>query len=335
MKDIEAIIAGIDDIKIRKNVSAKKLTTFALGGDISYLVEPQTVMAARTLVRKFNEEQIDYKILGNGSNVIISDNGISKPIIILGKTFNNINLYDDNFDIYSNIKPISNFEKAVNSMQNIKVFAFAAHSLMKLSRITSAAGYTGLEFAAGIPANVGGAVFMNAGAHGSSTLENVSSIFSINIHGEVLEQSPDEINFTYRRSGLDERNLVIGAVFDFYFKGNEVTLVNKNKSLAYRQETQPLSLPSSGSVFKNPSPNTLRNCKLNERLTAAELLDELDLKGLTRGGIQFSTLHANWLVKISDSAKVEDLVYLVNLAKEKVANRFNITLETEIKIWQN
>ena len=255
---------------------------------------PKTVEKLVLLIRILNQNNINYKILGNGSNLLFSDKDFRGVLVKL-----------------SDINSIE-----ING-NRIKVGA--GYSLMKLSRMAMKNSLTGLEFAAGIPGTVGGAVFMNAGAYKSDMGYIVRSIKVLTPDYRIIELENKELNFHYRTSFLKThpKYICLEAIIKLEH-GNKQAIENLMKNrLKRRLESQPLNYPSAGSVFRNP-PN----------MFAGELIENLGLKGMKHGGAMISDKHANFIVN-SENAKSEDIKYLIDYAKEKVKEKYNVEMIVE------
>lgn len=295
---------------IKQNLLGRDLTTFSIGGKIDYLAQPQNSQKLAEFLLELKKSGISYRILGAGSNLLISDSGIRECVIKLGQGF--------------------------RTLENIEQGRFkvgAAYSLMLLSRQLSELGYSGLEFAGGIPASVGGAVRMNAGAHGSQISDIIERLYIVDHDGTERVLKRSEIEFSYRHSdfnpgsvsiGKDSSKQIVTAVEIKLISGDRSKIAQlREKNLQHRKAAQPLKLPSAGSVFKNPSPDK----------TAWQLLEELGLKGTVHAGAQISPQHANWIVNPSRQASSEDVRELIELAKRKVKDRFGLELQNEIIFW--
>ena len=237
---------------------------------------------------------IKYKIIGNGSNLIFSDKDFEGILIKLTE-FDNIEIFDN------------------------KIKVGAGYSLMKLSRIALKNSLTGLEFAAGIPGTVGGAVFMNAGAYKSDMGYVVQSVKVLTKDFKVVELENKEMNFHYRTSFLQKHpDYVCLEVIIRLEKGKKDVIEDVMKSrLKRRVESQPLNYPSAGSVFRNPT-----------GMFAGELIEKCGLKGYKLGGAMISDKHANFVINI-DNAKAVDVRNLISLAQEKVKKEYNVDLKVE------
>ncbi len=319
-----------ESIILKENVSAAAITTFALGGKIDLLLEPGDLKSLSSLIEFFFEKKINYKIVGNGSNVLISDQGLKAPLLRLGKGFNKCSYQEvDNF--------FSSFSKFDFKLaEKYRFLVQGGSSLMNLSKQFTSLGFSGLEFAAGIPATLAGAVFMNAGAHGHCISEVITKVYLLLGNGQKKELEISDLEFQYRKSNLPKNSIVYAVELELSFLEKELINQKRSSSLEYRKKTQPLQFPSAGSVFKNPSPEELalsRIEKLEGKIAAAELLENLGLKGYRHGGVCFSEKHANWLIKAADQAEASDVLYLIKYAQAQVEQEFNLVLSPEIILW--
>lgn len=302
---------------MKTNVNSRELTTFGLGAPIQNLHEPQSISALSELLK---ELQTAPRVLGAGSNIILPDQAFLEPVIKLGSAFSKIVSFRNQKELDVALLSADEFQL---SGEEAELLVFGSASLMGLSRKVSQAGYAGLEFAAGIPASLGGAVKMNAGAHGSCIGNIVERIFTLRFDGTSREYARKDLPFTYRHSGVPEDEIIIAAALRFK-RGDAAEIMNeRQRCLDYRKKTQPLTLPSSGSVFRNPS----------EEKAAGQLLEAAGFKGLTKGGVQFSELHANWLVRIGEQARAKDAIELMREAQNRVQQEFGIQLTPEIVVW--
>lgn len=331
---ITALLAGRG--RIRFEVPAAQLTTFALGGPIGTLIEPGSIEGLAGVIHFLAQEGIKSRVLGAGSNLLIDDDGIDDPVIALGKPFSQWQVSTGDLEaeireLFSGaLSPATGKLPEVSS--DLTLIAGAGTSLMSLSRITAQAGLSGLEFAAGIPASIGGAVWMNAGAHGSEIGSVISRIATLTSDGRLRILNRAELPFRYRRSGLPSDSIVVAAELKLKSGDAEEIQQLRSSCLDYRKRTQPLSLPSAGSVFRNPS-----SIKSEDGTPAAagKLLDTLGFRGRRIGGVGFSELHANWLVKYpgTESAKASSASTLIAQAQTEVLETYGIELETEIIRW--
>lgn len=280
--------------RIEENISLKKYTTYKVGGKARCVVYPKNVDKLVQLIKLLNLNNIKYKIIGNGSNLLFSDKDYDGILIKL-VDFDDIEINDN----------------------RIKVGA--GYSLMKLSRIAMKNSLTGLEFAAGIPGTVGGAVFMNAGAYKSDMGYIVKSIKVLTPDYRIIELENRELDFHYRTSYLKKhpKYICLEAVIKLEY-GSKSAIENLMKErLKRRMSSQPLNYPSAGSVFRNP-----------KDMFAGELIENLGLKGMKHNGAMISDKHANFIVN-TGNAKSEDIKYLIDYAYNKVKEKYNVEMVVE------
>lgn len=293
-EQLEAAHVGI--IKIDEPLS--KHTTWRIGGPAELFVEPSTKAGLIKTFEIIRENQLPWRIIGRGSNILVSDDGLKGITIKLAAGMDALDIKDE------------------------LVTVGAGYPLVKLATVLSRQGLSGLEFAGGIPGSVGGAVFMNAGAHGS----DISAIFVKCLvlfeDGRLEWLAHKDMDFAYRTTKLQEQNAIcVEAVFKLQ-KGDRTEIVSKmqaNKD--YRKQSQPYSFPTCGSVFRNPLPNY-----------AGNLIEEAGLKGYQIGGAQISELHANFIVNI-DSATSKDVLDLIAYVKKKIYDKNQINMETEVELF--
>lgn len=292
-----SIIKDIKDLNVGKVIDNYKLsdhTTYKVGGKAICAVVPDDEKRLIILLDYLKENNIKYKVLGNGSNVIFNDSGYNGVIIKL-----------DNFN---NLKIIKN-----------RITVGAGYPLNKLAIRVSRLGLAGLEFAAGIPGSVGGAVYMNAGAYKSDIGYVLTSIKVLTPNYEIKTMYNKDLDFHYRTSFLQKNKDYICLEATFILtKGDSseiMELIDERKKR--RIETQPLEYPSAGSVFRNP-----------EGDFAGRLIEEIGYKGKSIGGAKVSEKHANFIIN-NGNATGEDIKKLINEIKEKVKEKYNIELKVE------
>ncbi len=294
MKDIINFIKKNGVGMVRENVKLSNNTTYKVGGIAKLFVYPKNTDKLIILLKKLNQENINYKVLGYGSNVIFSDNTYDGVIIKL-----------DNFD---EVK-----------IKDTIITAGAGTSLVKLSYKALKEGLTGLEFASGIPGSVGGAVFMNAGAYKSDMGYIVSEVKVLTPELEVKTLYNKDLNYKYRSSFLKHNPNYICLEATIVLRHGEKKLI-KDLMETRRQKRlmmQPLEYPSAGSVFRNP-----------EGDFAGRLIEECGLKGYTIGGAKVSEKHANFIINAND-ASASDVKNLINYVQEKVKQEKNVDLKIE------
>ena len=329
--------AILSKLRKRTEVLASQLTTFGLGGSVAVLVEPSSIEELIELVQRLNALGIPWRILGAGSNLLISSSGVDEVVIRLGRGFSTWQfLYESSTDVQliSILNSQSN-DQVPSVAKGGRIFVSGAASLMGLSRKISALklendmGLSGLEFAAGIPGSLGGAVVMNAGAHGNCMADIVERVVLLSAKGEIEVRSAEQMKFSYRKSQIGEGEIVLGAELKFTPKPYVDVSERRSTCLEYRRRTQPLHLPSAGSVFKNPEVVS----GLPEGTAAAELLERMGYKGRRKGGVCFSEMHSNWLVRDSKNALAEDAYALIEDAKEALVREFEVVAHPEIVCW--
>ncbi|MFQ5964480.1 MAG: UDP-N-acetylmuramate dehydrogenase [Candidatus Scalinduaceae bacterium] len=286
----------VDDI-FQYDVSLQRYTSFKTGGVAEIFTEPRDISELKRVLQYCKNEQKKIFILGNGSNVLVNDNGIQGVVIYLGGT---------NF---KNVKRNDNY-----------VLSEAGTNLSQLIRKTSLWGLEGLELLVGIPGTVGGAVMMNAGGKYGSISETISSVTTMTFDGEIRNHNREDVDFTYRGCNLTEQ-IVIEVKFVLKESIKEKILARMNNIYKEKKEKQPLSTFNAGCVFKN-----------THRFKAAELIDKAGLKGKNVGGAIVSEKHANFIVNVGNATS-NDILELIKIVKETIKGKYNISLELEIKIW--
>lgn len=293
------VVAGLVGGRVRLGVSAASLTTFAVGGDIDAVVTVESPEELRAVTSLLHRERQSMAVFGFGSNLLVADEGLRCWVVRLGANFREVERISEN-----------------------EYHIGGASSLMSVSRRLSDEGLSGLEFAAGIPASVGGAVFMNAGAHGAEMCTIVERISAVMPDGSSHEWRGRDLLWRYRSSGLPS-GCVVTSVYVRLAVGNREQIARRcGENLAHRRITQPLSLPSAGSFFKNPSAD----------LPAGRLLEQAGLKGSSVGGAFVSNMHANWLVNPERTATCSDIVELMARCISQVQQHSGILLHPEVKV---
>jgi len=289
------ILKSLRDLKCGKVdvIKLKDHTTYKVGGKTT-LISPKNTDCLIKVLKFLKENNIKYKILGNGSNLIFNDSGYDGVVIKL-EEFNNLNINGG----------------------TIKVEA--GYSLMKLALKMCRLGYTGMEFATGIPGTIGGAVYMNAGAYKSDMGYIVKSIKVLTPDYEIKTMENKELDFHYRTSFLQKNPqfICLEATIKLRKGDKDLILEIVEDRKSRRVETQPLEYPSAGSVFRNP-----------EGDFAGRLIEEIGYKGKSIGGAMVSEKHANFIIN-NGNATGEEIKELINEIKEKVKEKYNIELKVE------
>lgn len=289
-------------ISVRFDLQGRDITTFAIGGPLRALAEVHSIAALQKLLVILKDEQCEYTIVGAGSNLLIDDSGIDRWIIRLGSGFKTIAIED------------------LPEQDSVKVTVGGAVSLMAFSRDMCGRGYAGLAFAGGIPASLGGAVRMNAGAHGGEMREVVEQVDVLGADGQLRQLSNSQMNFSYRHSVIGASDIVVGARLSLKRRPVEEVQAQRAHCLEERRSRQPLSQPSAGSVFKNPAPDR----------SAGMLIERAGLKGQRIGAVEISSRHANWIVNPLKQGRAEEVRALITLCQERVQSEFGEHLHPEI-----
>ncbi len=287
---------------IQKNIPLKNQTTFKIGGKAKYFFQAKSKEELIKAIEFAQSAKLPFFILGGGSNVLVSDKGFQGLVIKIKM---------------SKVK----CPALPAGRQSPKIYAEAGIKLGTLLKLATGNNLAGLEWLAGIPGTVGGAVYGNAGAFGGAISDIVKKV-------EVLDTCQLKIKnyklrncqFNYRNSIFKKKkNLLILSCFFRLKKGNKKEIKEKIKYfLDYRKKNHPLELPSAGSIFKNPGKS------------ARELIEKCGLKGKRIGRVEVSTKHANFIVNLGEG-RAEDVLSLINLIKKKVKKRFGVELREEIK----
>lgn len=294
---------AIEDFKqkkagnIRENVSFKTLTTFKTGGIARYVVSPSSIENLKYIIETLNKKKLPFKVLGNGSNILASDKDYDGVIIKL-------NL----------------FNKIVDNGNIIEVEA--GYNLMQLANDYSKLGFSGLEWACGIPGTVGGAVYMNAGAYLKAISDILLEVTILDENSKLKVLSVKDLKYSYRHSIFMEKEwIILKAKLKLEVKDfQEIKQVITDR-MQRRLESQPLEYPSAGSVFRNPEDNY-----------AGRLIEDCNLKGMMIGGAQISDKHANFIIN-RENATSSDIKELMELAKDEVYQKYKIVLKVEQELF--
>lgn len=273
-------------------------TSYKVGGDAQWYVEPKTQKDLEAIFAWVGKRQIPFTCIGKGSNLLISDQGIEGLVIN--------SRYWKNYDFIP---------------EEYMVKVGAGYSLPKLAWQMAKKGWRGLEWAVGIPATVGGAVVMNAGAHKGCMSDVLLSALVAYSDGEIAELTNQDLKYSYRTSILQQKQaMVISATLKLQGgETKEEMMLSTNKNFQHRKNTQPYDKPSCGSVFRNP-----------DTKSAGWLIEQTGLKGYQIGNAQVSHRHANFILNLG-SANAKDIHDLIYHVQEEVSNRWSIHLHPEVK----
>ena len=283
------------ETKILLNEPMKNHTSFKIGGPADILIMPSTIDDVKKVLEYAKD--IPLYIIGNGSNLLVNDEGIKGIVLKISNCLNKIEVQDN------------------------YILAEAGAILAMVSKVAKEHSLTGMDWACGIPGSIGGAVYMNAGAYGGEMKDIVVETTYIDENKQIVKINNQEHNFEYRKSIFTNKNHVILQTKLALHKGNKEEIENKIKELLeQRRLKQPLEYPSAGSTFKRP-----------EGYFVGKIIDELGLKGKTIGGAQVSEKHGGFIIN-TGNATAKDVKELIDYIIREVEKVYNIKLETEIKM---
>lgn len=275
----------------------KNHTTFRVGGNARYFVEPQTTEELQAVIAYAKNEQMPYYIVGNGSNLLVSDAGYHGIIIHLFKNMSKIEIEDT------------------------RITAQAGALLVRVASMARKMSLTGLEFASGIPGTIGGAMVMNAGAYGGEMKDVVKEVTVLKEDGTIVVYSGEEMNFGYRQSRVTkEGGIVLEAVMELQKGDPEEIQARMDELKEQRQRKQPLEYASAGSTFKRP-----------EGYFAGKLIQDAGLRGFCIGDAQVSEKHCGFVIN-RGNATASELMELIREVQKKVYEDTGVHLETEVKL---
>lgn len=286
---------GVDELQLDEPLL--RHTTWRIGGPADVLVAPRSIPELSGAVRAARALGMSWTVIGRGSNLLVLDGGIRGLVVKLGDAFAHISVAEN------------------------RLVALAGRSFVSAANIAMKHNLAGLEFATGIPGSIGGAVMMNAGAHGGETKDVLEWADVMDEQGDVARYSNGDLHFDYRYSVLKDHPLIAVQACFLLRPGDGEALAAKVKEWSVRRlNTQPLSMPNCGSVFRNP-----------EGTHAGFLIEGAGLKGCQRGEAQISEKHANFIVNLGQ-AKAADVLWLMRHAQDTVRERWGIELETEVRV---
>ncbi|RFU71180.1 UDP-N-acetylmuramate dehydrogenase [Peribacillus saganii] len=298
MKEVIDKLKSLDVGRVLENEPLANHTTIKIGGPADSFIEPDSMQSLEKIMKVIKEFGVNWRAIGRGSNLLVSDLGIEGVVIKLGKGL-------DNYIV-----------------EGTEVRSGGGVSLVSLSMQISRQGLAGLEFASGIPGSVGGAVYMNAGAHGSDISKILKSARVLFDDGTISWLSNEEMEFSYRTSILQKKRpgIVLEAVFSLQEGNREEIVERMQNNKNYRKETQPYNLPCAGSIFRNPLPKY-----------AGQLIEDAGLKGHSIGGAKISEMHGNFIVN-AGGARAEDVLALIQHVKDTIFDKYAVEMETEVEI---
>ena len=283
--------------RIKMGVPLGQFTTWKVGGASKYYFAPTSIREIVEVVSSCYKFEVPYFVLGNGSNILINDNGFAGMVLHLGRALQHIEI------------------------KGSKLIVGSGYATQKLSFQMAKMGYGGFEFYAGIPGTVGGAVALNAGAAGSETKDLIKSVTYLTKEGKIITENVDKLGFEFRRSKiLGTKSIILSVDYKLLERYNPKDILKINKEIIDRRRKKfPINLFTAGSVFKSrpggPYPG--------------ELIEKVGLKGYKIGDSQISNLHANWIINVGN-AKSNDIKDIINIAQNKVKEAYGIQLEREV-----
>ncbi len=290
---LENALDKIQELEVQYNVSIKEYTSFQIGGPVDVFATPYSIPALKELLFNIKRYNIQFFILGKGSNIIVGDKGYRGIIIYTG-------------------------ELKMVTLEENQLIAEAGITLASLANKAMVAGLTGLEFASGIPGTLGGALFMNAGAYGGEMKDVIKSAVLLNYSGEQIKLNNENLELSYRHSVLQKKPMIAVKVYLELKHGNKQEIKEKMKTLnRKRKEKQPLEWPSAGSIFKRPT-----------GYYSGPLIEDAGLKGVRVGDAQVSTKHAGFIINLG-KATAADVKNLISKVQEEVYKRNGVKLEVE------
>ncbi|WP_129596601.1 UDP-N-acetylmuramate dehydrogenase [Anaerophilus nitritogenes] len=291
------LLEKINSEYILKDEPMSRHTSFKIGGPVDVMVLPKTIEDIKETIEICKNNNIDYYIVGNGSNLLVLDKGIRGVIIKIGDNFSGVDIKEN------------------------KIKAKAGILLSSLANMVIKRGLEGFEFASGIPGTLGGAISMNAGAYGGEMKDVVKGAFVMDEKGDLIHLNKEELELDYRQSIISKKKYIVLEVEIELKNGDKEEIKAKVKEFTQKRVTkQPVQFPSAGSTFKRPKDHF-----------AGKLIEDAGLKGVRIGGAQISPLHAGFVVNV-DRACAEDVINIIRLVKKTVYDKFSILLEPEIKI---
>lgn len=280
------------------NEPMHKHTSWHIGGPAEYFIEPKDTAIFKKCILLAKELALPLTIIGKGTNLLVLDSGIPGLVLKLGPGFKDIKIIDT------------------------QITVGAGALLPTVAQTALQHNLAGFAWVAGIPGSIGGAVVMNAGAHGCCISEIIQSVKIINEQGQIFDLAKEQLFFGYRTSILkdDRSRWVVEATFNCWSDQRQTLAKQMKQYLAKRRQVQPQGYPNAGSVFKNPSGES-----------AGKLIELAGCKGIKVGQAQVSEIHANWIVNLGN-ATAKDVITLINIIKNKVKEKFNITLQLEVRV---
>lgn len=298
MKEIiKRIQSIISENRVYKNEPLKEHTYFKIGGPAKILVKVNSIDEIKKVIQLCKDEGVQYYVIGNGSNILVPDEGLDAVVIKIAEDFNKYRI------------------------QGNKVYVQAGMLLSTLSKKIAKASLTGFEFASGIPGTVGGAIYMNAGAYGGEMKDIVEYAKILDNDGQVQKIMNKDLELGYRKSIVSKKNFIVLSVCFQLKKGDMHKILEDIKILDEKRiSKQPIDWPSAGSTFKRP-----------KGYYAGKLIDDAGLRGFRFRDAQVSEKHCGFVIN-RGNATCKDILQLIEMVRKVVSDQFNVTLEREVRI---
>ena len=296
-------------MKILKNEPLKQHTSFRVGGPAKVYVVPEDIEELQKLIRFLHEEKLPYDIIGNGTNLLVSDAGVDHVVVEIGRALEGIEFLP---------------EANASDEKTYYIRVLAGTLLSKAAQFAATQELSGMEALRGIPGTLGGAVTMNAGAYGTEMKDVLYSVDVLTPEGELRTLTPAELALGYRHSVIPERGYIVVAATLALRKGDPAEIKARMADFQNRRkEKQPLDKASAGSTFKRP-----------EGYFAGKLIEDTGLRGFRHGGAQVSEKHCGFVIN-DGTARAADIYWLIGEVRKRVLLEQHVELTPEVKIWGN
>lgn len=296
-------------MKVLKNEALKLHTSFRVGGPAKVYVVPEDIEELQKLIRFLYDEKLPYDIIGNGTNLLVSDAGVDHVVVEIGRALEGIELLP---------------EANASDEKTYYLRVLAGTLLSKAAQFAATQELAGMEALRGIPGTLGGAVTMNAGAYGTEMKDVLYSVDVLTPEGELQTLTPAELELGYRHSVIPERGYIVVAATLALRKGDPAEIQARMADFQNRRkEKQPLDKASAGSTFKRP-----------EGYFAGKLIEDTGLRGFRHGGAQVSEKHCGFVIN-DGTARAADIYWLIGEVRKRVLLEQHVELTPEVKIWGN
>ena len=296
-------------MKVLKNEPLKQHTSFRVGGPAKVYVVPEDIEELQKLIRFLHEEKLPYDIIGNGTNLLVSDAGVDHVVVEIGRALEGIELLP---------------EANASDEKTYYIRVLAGTLLSKAAQFAATQELSGMEALRGIPGTLGGAVTMNAGAYGTEMKDVLYSVDVLTPEGKLRTLTPAELELGYRHSVIPERGYIVVAATLALRKGDPAEIQARMADFQNRRkEKQPLDKASAGSTFKRP-----------EGYFAGKLIEDTGLRGFRHGGAQVSEKHCGFVIN-DGTARAADIYWLIGEVRKRVLMEQHVELTPEVKLWGN